>query len=136
MYKKELKEIIRYGFFGLLTTFLNIILLKLFIESGINYILSNSISYIIAVIVNYIVNKNYVFENSAKGKSKETQEQFIKFFIMRVCSLILDNILFYLCISILKYSIYKTRVVLTLLIIMLTFIFNKFFIFISKKEKE
>ena len=129
---KDAKELIRYLFFGAITVRINILLLKLFIDLGVYYILSNIISYFIAVIINYIFNKYYVFKSFEIKKTKIINEQFLKFVGMRVVSLILDNFLFYICVSILQYPIYLSRIVLTIIIIALTFILNKFFIFVNK----
>lgn len=129
---KDAKELIRYLFFGTITVGINILLLKLFIDLGVYYILSNIISYFIAVVINYIFNKYYVFKSFEIKKTKIINEQFLKFVGMRIVSLILDNFLFYICVSILQYPIYLSRIVLTIIIIALTFILNKFFIFVNK----
>ena len=55
-----------------------------------------------------------------------------KFNIEEGQDLLLDNFLFYICVSILQYPIYLSRIVLTIIIIALTFILNKFFIFVNK----
>ena len=86
---KDAKELIRYLFFGAITVGINILLLKLFIDLGVYYILSNIISYFIAVIINYIFNKYYVFKSFEIKKTKIINEQFLKFVGMRVVSLIL-----------------------------------------------
>ncbi len=129
---KNTKELIRYIFFGAITVGINILLLKIFIDLGVYYILSNIISYFIAVVINYIFNKYYVFKNFETKKTKVINKQFLKFIGMRMISLILDNFLFYICVSILQYPIYLSRIVLTIIIIALTFIINKFFIFVNK----
>ena len=126
---KDAKELIRYLFFGAITDGINILLLKWFIDLGVYYILSNIISYFIAVVINYIFNKYYVFKSFEIKKTKIINEQFLKFVGMRIVSLILDNFLFYICVSILQYL---SRIVLTIIIIALTFILNKFFIFVNK----
>ena len=97
---KNTKELIRYIFFGAITVGINILLLKIFIDLGVYYILSNIISYFIAVVINYIFNKYYVFKNFETKKTKVINKQFLKFIGMRMISLILDNFLFYICVSI------------------------------------
>lgn len=125
----QLKEILRYGISGVLATVANLLFLKIFIDMGMYYIFANTISYIIGVILSYILNQKYVFLNSDKHNKKK---QFTVFFIMRVLSLIIDNILFYILVTILDFPIYWTRFVLTLIMILVTFIFNKWYIFASK----
>ena len=57
----------------------------------------------------------------------------MKFIIMRILSLIIDTILFYVAISFFKFPIYWSRLVLTIVMILVTFVLNKWFIFIDKK---
>jgi len=127
--KKNLKEILRYTISGIIATIANLLFLKIFIDMGIYYIFSNIISYTIGVILSYILNRKYVFLNSNKHNRKK---QFISFFIMRILSLIIDNILFYVFITILDFPIYWTRFVLTLTMILVTFVFNKWYIFANE----
>ena len=112
---------------------INLYLLKVFIDFGMYYILANIISYTISVVVNYILNQRYVFSYSARGNTLEAKKQFMKFIIMRILSLIIDTILFYVAISFFKFPIYWSRLVLTIVMILVTFVLNKWFIFIDKK---
>ena len=43
-------ELIKYCFFGGITTLLNLALLYVFVEMGMNYIVANTIAYIITVV--------------------------------------------------------------------------------------
>ena len=118
--KSQVLEFLRYIFFGVITTALNLFLLKVFIDLNIYYILANTIAYIIAVIFNYILNQKYVFLNSKKENIIEMKSQFTKFFLIRIFSLLIDNGLFYLFVTVFNFP--------------WTFLFNKFFVFVSKKE--
>ena len=131
--KKQIVEIFKYGISGTITTFINLYLLKVFIDFGLYYILANIIAYIISVIINYILNQRYVFSNYARGNTLEARKQFLKFLIMRLLSLIIDTALFYVVVSIFKFPIYWSRLILTIVIILITFILNKWFIFVNKK---
>ena len=131
--KKQIVEIFKYGISGTITTFINLYLLKVFIDFGLYYILANIIAYIISVIINYILNQRYVFSNSARGNTLEARKQFLKFLIMRLLSLIIDTALFYVVVSIFKFPIYWSRLILTIVIILITIILNKWFIFVNKK---
>ena len=124
-------EIFRYGISGVTTTIINLYLLKVFIDFGMYYILANIISYIIGVIINYILNQKYVFSDSARGNTIEAKKQFIKFLIMRIISLIIDTLLFYVAVSIFNFPVYWSRLILTIVMILATFILNKWFIFVT-----
>lgn len=132
--KNQMLEFLRYIFFGIITTALNLFLLKVFIDLNIYYILANTIAYIMAVIFNYILNQKYVFLNSKQENIIEMKKQFTKFFLIRIFSLLIDNGLFYLFVTIFNFPLYWSKLILTMLIIAVTFLFNKFFVFVSKKE--
>lgn len=128
-------EIFKYGISGVITTIINLYLLKIFIDFGMYYILANIISYIIGVIINYILNQKYVFSDSARGNTIEAKKQFIKFLIMRIISLIIDTLLFYVAVSIFNFPVYWSRLILTIVMILATFILNKWFIFVGENKK-
>lgn len=126
---EKFKELFRYGFFGIITTGINLVLLAVFVKLGMYYILANTVAYIFAVIVNYVFNQRFVFAQAAKSGTPEARRQFIKFILLRVVSLVIDNALFYLLVTILALPMYPSRIGLTIAIIMITFIINKLFVF-------
>lgn len=92
---------------------------------------ANTLSYIIAVVINYFLNKKYVFKTVNNEKLGRCIE-FVKFFVVRMISLLIDNSLFYLVVDILHVNIYLGRIALSTLIIMSTFVINKVFVFKKK----
>ena len=71
LYKKY-KEIINYLIFGVLTTLISIVTYAIFTKVfHIDYLISNVLSWIIAVLFAYITNKIYVFESKSKKNIKE-----------------------------------------------------------------
>ena len=130
--KNKIIELVKYGFWGGITTCLNLILFYLLDSMNImHYLVANGISYAIAVVVNYICNKLFVFnapDQTARGK-RELTVQFIKFIVMRLVSLLIDSVLFYIVVDLLGAPKLPGRVVLSALIIMGTFVFSKLFIF-------
>ncbi|ULO08041.1 GtrA family protein [Paenibacillus sp. 19GGS1-52] len=128
---KNIKEFVKYSFWGAVTTGINLLLFFLLESLGLYYIIANIVSYIFAVFVNYILNRRFVFSNHS---SENNGKQFFKFFIVRLVSLLIDNSLFYLLVSTLHYNVNISRVVLSLGIIIATFGVNKFFVFSIKKR--
>lgn len=128
---KKYFELIKYCFFGGVTTLINLALLYVLVELGMNYIVANTIAYIIAVIVNYLFSVMFVFKEKAEGV-KENIVQFGKFCSVRVGSLVIDNIMFYICVSILGAPLWPSRIILSVAIIVGTYLLNKIFVFIKK----
>ena len=86
-YKEFLKETFRYILAGFCTAFVN--LATFFICSkgfSINYLISNGLAWLLTVITGFIVDKKYVFKNSAEGEN-----DFLKFAASRVLSLLIDQ---------------------------------------------
>jgi len=130
---KRIIELIKYSIFGGLTTAINLALFAILELAGMNYILASSISYVVAVVINYFFNKQYVFSTAKKSK-KESRTQFIKFLSMRFISLGIENALLYLLVSVIGIQVYVAKITLSIVIILLTYVANKRIIF--KKHEE
>lgn len=145
--KAKIFELIKYGFWGGITTLINLALFA-FLDSlsVMHYVLANGIAYAVAVVINYVFNKIFVF-NSPEDKITDKREnaiQFIKFVIMRALSLLVDSVLFFILVELLEDKIViqigfvttrlVIRVVLSMAIIMATFILSKLFIFKAKNN--
>lgn len=126
---KKFIQIIKYAFWGGISTCINLALLFLMIRvTDIHYIVANSLAYFVAVLVNYACNKKFVFESQNRvGK------ELLNFIIMRLVSLVIDNMCYYLAVDILGYNVYVSRIVLSVVIIAVTYVINKMIIF--KKDK-
>lgn len=129
---RNIIEFFKYGFWGAVTTGINLLAFFWLESLGMYYIVANIVSYIFAVFVNYILNKKFVFKSDPSVD--KASKQLIKFFTVRLGSLLIDNMLFYLLVSILHYNVNISRVFLSLVIIIATFGVNKFFVFNTKKR--
>ena len=140
-------EIGLYLFFGILTTLVNIICFQVFgLIFGKNaYLLSNAVSWVIAVAFAYVTNKIWVF------KSKSWSVDVIKtempaFLSARVFSLILEEIGLWLMIDIFKFEKFSfeflsvlitgsliAKLIMQVIVVLSNYIFSKFLIFKNKK---
>ena len=128
------KEIINYLVFGVLTTVVNFVV-YIGLTKGINVdeVLANIIAWIVSVIFAYITNKIYVFESETKY-IKEIIKEFISFVACRLFSGILDIGFFYLFVTILKVNDILAKVVVSVLVVILNYVFSKIFIFKNKEN--
>ena len=85
--KKRLTEIIRYGFWGVISTGINLILFYLFVFMHLQYVVANVVSYVVAVFASYYFNKRFVF-TSKTGKSVW---MLIKYVLIRTISIAADS---------------------------------------------
>lgn len=116
------KELVRYGLVGGLTTGFNLVLFYILERMGVYYLLANTISYYIAVFINYYMNQEFVFKSSNK-------HGLTRFIILRSGSLIVDNIAFFAIVNLLDLDIMISRIGLSIFIIFSNYIFCKKMIF-------
>lgn len=128
------KEVILYGFFGILTTLINwgaFALLTRFANMEKN--LANAIAIILAVLVAYATNKDLVFHSKATG-IKEKFIEFWKFILGRAFTMILefglDALLFLIpAVSANNQLQLIVKMIITVIVVILNFFISKFFAF-------
>ena len=143
---KNKVEIIKYLFFGVLATVVNIVCYQLFglILGETAYLITNILSWIITVTFAYFTNKIWVFE-SKSWKLEVIKPEIFSFMLARVFSLILEEAGLFLLIDILKfksiglsvigYTVTGTlvaKIIMQVIVVVSNYVFSKFFIF--KKE--
>lgn len=127
------KETIYYLVFGVLSTIVNIGVYILCTRTlNIDFIISNWIAWIAAVIFAYITNKFWVFE-SKKIQIKFLIKEFLSFVSCRIVSGIIEMFLMYVMISILSINDFAVKITTNIVVVILNFIFSKLIIF---KEKQ
>ncbi len=134
LYRKY-KEIINYLIFGGLTTVVNlatkyILLFTIFDASNsIELEVSIIISWIVAVLFAYFTNRKFVFESTSKNKFKE----FTSFIIARLSTLLLEMIIMWFFVTLLKLNSDLYVVIFTIIaqiaVVIGNYIFSKLFVF-------
>ncbi len=131
LYKKY-QEIINYLIAGGLTVLVTVLSYAFFTKIlHIYYIVSNILAWIVAVIFAYVVNRRFVFQS--KSSKRARVKEIRNFFIFRLLSLLIDTILMYLLVDIFRINDLISKMIVQIVVIVLNYIFSKFFIF---KEKE
>ncbi|HIR49497.1 MAG TPA: GtrA family protein [Candidatus Faecimonas gallistercoris] len=130
----KIKEILWYGFFGVLTTLINIISFYLLDKIGINVYLNVFISWFLSVLFAFITNKLFVFNSKSLNKEIILKEM-ASFFFFRILSLGIDMVGMYICMNFLKLSKMISKILMNIVIIIANYLFSKIFIF-KEKTKE
>ncbi len=131
LYKKY-EEIVNYLIVGVLTTLVSIVAYFIFAKIfGINYLISNVISWIISVAFAYVTNKLFVFKDKEKDK-KQVLIQVYQFVKYRLLSLIIDVLLMYVFVELIKMDDMIAKVINQVIVIVLNYVFSKLFVFKSK----
>lgn len=124
------RETITYLIAGVLTTILNIVAFKVSNLMGIQYLISNVIAWVIAVLFAFVVNKLYVFQS----KSWETgvvRKEFIAFISCRLLSLAFDMIFMLVTVSVLHMNEDLAKILSNFFVMIMNYVASKLFIFKS-----
>ncbi len=128
----KVKEILWYGFFGVLTTLINIISFDLLDKAGVTVYLANFIAWVLSVLFAFITNKLFVF-GSKSFKPMILFKEMFSFFLARVISLGIDMGGMYLLLDVFKVKKLLSKIVVNVIVIVANYVFSKLFVF--KKEK-
>lgn len=131
------KEIINYLIFGFLTTLISLIsyyLLTLTIFNpnvSIQLQVTNIISWCVGVLFAYFTNRTFVFNSKNQNKLKE----FITFTGARVSTLILDMVIMFVFVTILKSNDKIFKLISQILVILGNYVLSKLIVF-KKNHQE
>ena len=131
--KNILKEMLRYAFFGGVTTILNLLMYYFMVELDMNYLIANVLSFVIAVVISYYFNKKWVF---IEKRSRDRKNEFIRYVLVRFFSIVLDSLLLYIAVSCLRQDKMLSKVFISGGIILATYLLNKIYVFEKGKRNE
>ena len=128
------KRTVRYLLVGFLT-FLAEYSTFLFLNQSfhIDYRLTNIGSMIVAVVVNFSLNKLFVFNESAVVSNGKTLVQFTKYIVLFLCNMLLSTVAIWLLVRV-GIRAYQAKLLSTCLIVAWTYIIYKKAIFNHSTE--
>lgn len=144
------KELISYVFFGVLTTVVNLAAFKIFdtVLGSRLYLLTNIISWVIAVAFAYVTNKLWVFD-SKSWNMKIVAKEIAGFLGARLFSLAVEEAGLWIMIDllslgrirldILSFTItgnFIVKIILQVIVVILNYIFSKFIVFAKNVDKK
>lgn len=123
---KLLKQIFRFIIVGGIATVIDFVFLYIFKEFlNFNVIISNTLSFIISVIYNYIASIKWVFD---VNDNKNNKIQFILFIVLSVIGLLINNVILYLLTDKLNIYYLISKIIATLFVMVFNFITRKMFL--------
>lgn len=127
------RETISYLFFGVVTTLVNYVIYYLCRFCGIGYLPANILSWIGAVAVAYITNKLFVFESRSFAPRVLVRE-ILSFAGARIFSLVCETLFLIATVELLGMSDLIMKLAAAVFVVILNYVFSKWFIF--KKEAK
>jgi len=127
-YKKN-KEVLLYLFFGGLTFCVSIASYAFFdITLAMNELVANVLSWILAVTFAYITNKIWVFDAQTHSAG-EVVKQMVSFFGGRVATLVIEELILLVFVTLLAFPSVPVKVVAQVIVIVLNYVISKFWVF-------
>ncbi len=128
---KKYEEIIRYLIIGGLSTVVSLVSYFLLVhtifdpQKALQLQCANVISWFITVTFAYFTNRIFVF----KSQNKSSWNEVMKFGLSRIATLIVDMVIMYIFVSVLKFNDTIIKLVGQVIVIVLNYILSKFIVF-------
>lgn len=124
------KELLLYLFFGGIAFFLNFFLFVWIDKSfHIHELLNNTICWIICIVFQFVTNRTWVFQRRGQGRSTGVLVELSRFFVGRVFTLVVEEIILLLFISFAKFPAAPVKFLGQILVIVLNYIISKRIVF-------
>ena len=127
----NIREISLYSVFGGITTFISILSYKLFLVIGLHYLIATTLSATLAVLFAYITNRIYVFRSNGNILAES-----IRFLTGRIGVFIIETILLIILVSWVKFDEFYSKIIVTIIVVLLNYIYSKFFVFTEGGRSE
>ena len=123
------RDIIRYLFFGVLTTLVNYVLyFSLYNYFEISATVSNIISWLVAVFFAFFTNKPFVFQ-SKDWSSPTVISELIKFVGCRVGSGLLETVIIFVAVDVLSFNGNFIKILTGILVVIINYFSSKKIVF-------
>ena len=133
LFQKYRSELL-YLFFGGLTFLVSVASFALFVRNlGINELIANVLSWILAVLFAFFTNRLWVFHAPTTGAAAFLK-QMLSFFGGRLLTLGVEELLLFIFITRLRFSEMAVKIAAQILVIVLNYVISKLFVFQKTTE--
>jgi len=121
---RKYETLIRYLFIGGLTTLINIVVFFILNAIAIPLLWANTGAWLVSVIFAFFANKSVVFQSEYTNRRRFMIE-LVSFFALRAASLVLDNGIMYLGVTVMALSVLLVKLVSQVIVIVANYLFSK-----------
>ena len=119
-------QIFKFVIVGFTSTFIDFLFLYIFREfCKFSVLISNTLSFCISVVYNYIASVKWVYH---VNKEKDKKRQFVTFVIFSAIGLLLNNLIMLLCTDFLNIYYMLSKAIATAIVMVFNFITRKLFL--------
>lgn len=126
--KREIKQFIMYVIVGGFTTVVNYLIYFALIKVDQGWLLANTLAWAGAVLFAFYTNRKVVFQSSQNAKHEASQ-----FFIMRLATLVVENLLLFLLIQLFGLHVFISKIAVSFITVIANYGLCKFKIFNQKE---
>ncbi|MEE0946885.1 MAG: GtrA family protein [Acutalibacteraceae bacterium] len=131
---EKYKETLLYIIFGVMTTVISVSVFDFFTRTiKLDELISNIISFIIAVLFAFITNRNWVFK---EGKKQPFLSSMLLFYSSRLITLLIEELILLVFVKLLSLNALFIKTASQAVVIILNYIISKFFIFKNKNRSS
>ncbi|MDR2721431.1 MAG: GtrA family protein [Coriobacteriaceae bacterium] len=124
--KKLIAQIIKFGVVGIIAFLIDYSLMVLLTEVfHVNYLISTTISFVVAVVFNYLASMRYVFKHK---EGLDRRWEFIIFIVLSVIGLGLNDLSMWLGVAIFNVDYRITKIIVTFIVMVWNFVTRKIFL--------
>lgn len=131
--KEKIRHYSLYILFGVITTLVNLVVFRGFLELGLHYTISATIAFMVAVITAYYTNKTWVFGSQTKGMSAVVKE-LTSFFSARIFTYVVDIAGLLLLVELLKQDPFTSKLLMNVVVVILNYILSRWVVFKTQQE--
>lgn len=129
------REMIQYIIWGVLSAVLNVGLFQILILGSVDYRIANLITIIVVKIFCYVTNKFFVFRTPYEGL-KVLLKEMMAFIFARGVTSILDYVGVLVLVELFKCQEMFSKCVMAVVVVVVNYIFSKFFVFKKKGHNK
>ena len=124
--KKLIAQFIKFGIVGVIAFLIDYGLMVALTEFfGVPYLISNTISFTVSVVFNYVASMRYVFE---RRDDMSRRREFIIFVVLSIIGLILNDLFMWLFVSVWFIDYRIAKIIVTVLVAIWNFVTRKIFL--------
>jgi putative flippase GtrA len=128
------REVISYLIFGVLTTLVNWVVYGMMVRTGVDYRIATAAAWVVSVLFAFIVNKIFVFQ-SYDLHLAFVMKEIVSFTACRAASGVMEMVLMVIMVSWLNMDEYVSKVLVSIVVVVVNYVFSKLFIFRKSEEK-
>ena len=124
--KKLIAQFMKFGIVGVIAFLIDHGLMVALTEFfGVPYLISNTISFTVSVVFNYVASMRYVFE---RRDDMSRRREFIIFVVLSIIGLILNDLFMWLFVSVWFIDYRIAKIIVTVLVAIWNFVTRKIFL--------